>query len=114
MSSIQFGSTMSLLDAATPSGWLVAYDVDGVLKQKDEFGVITAIGGGPTAGMGMTPSFSEVLQIGNSTDTYSISLGTSASIISSNGSGRLDLDFGTSSSIRLTNGNNTLLLSNTL
>ena len=112
MSSIQFGSTMSLLDAATPSGWLVAYDIDGVLKQKDEFGVITPIGGGPTAGIGVTPSLSSVLQIGNTSGTYSISLGTSASIISSNGNARLDLDFGTSSSVRLTNGTNTLLLSN--
>jgi len=74
MSFLYFGATLSLVDAATPSSgaWVVAYDLDGVLKQKDEFGVITSIGGGPTGGIGSTPSLSQVLEIGNDTGTYSI------------------------------------------
>jgi hypothetical protein len=47
MSSILFGATVSLVTAATPStGWLVAYDTDGTLKQKDSSGVISPLGGG--------------------------------------------------------------------
>jgi hypothetical protein len=62
MSFIYFGNTMSLVDAATPSAgaWTVAYDSDGVLKQKDEFGVITQIGAGSS---GATPSLSEVYHL---------------------------------------------------
>jgi len=48
MASVLFGNTIDMLTVATPSsGYIVAYDLDGVLKQKDEFGVITEIGGGP-------------------------------------------------------------------
>jgi hypothetical protein len=44
MSQIIFGSTVSMINAATPStGWLIGYDLDGVLKQKDKFGVIEEI-----------------------------------------------------------------------
>ena len=44
MSSIIFGGTVSMLTVATPSnGWLVGYDTDGVLKQKNQWGVITNI-----------------------------------------------------------------------
>jgi len=44
MSSIIFGGTVSMLTIATPSnGWLIGYDTDGILKQKDQFGIITNI-----------------------------------------------------------------------
>jgi hypothetical protein len=44
MSSIIFGGTVSMLTIATPSnGWLIGYDTDGILKQKDQFGIITDI-----------------------------------------------------------------------
>ena len=47
MSSILFGGTVSMSTAATPSvGWLVAYDTDGTLKQKDSSGVVSPLGGG--------------------------------------------------------------------
>jgi hypothetical protein len=47
MASIFFGNKVDMIIAATPSSgsYLVAYDLDGILKQKDEFGVITIIGG---------------------------------------------------------------------
>lgn len=93
MSTIIFGSTIDLLSAGTPSsgGYIVAYDLDGILKQKDEFGVITEIGGGPTGGIGATPSFYDVLSVNNDTVTYDIIMGTSTSILSSNGGGQIDL-----------------------
>ena len=44
MSSITFGGTVSMLTVATPSnGWLIGYDTDGILKQKDQFGIIKNI-----------------------------------------------------------------------
>jgi hypothetical protein len=44
MASVLFGNTIDMLIVATPSsGYVVAYDLDGILKQKDEFGVITEI-----------------------------------------------------------------------
>jgi hypothetical protein len=111
--SVVFGYTMSLIDAATPSnGWLVAYDSDGVLKQKDQDGVITSIGTGAVSSSG-TPSISEVMQYGNNTGVYSLIMGTSTGISSARGSGQLSLDFGSSNSVSLTNGTNTLQLSGT-
>jgi hypothetical protein len=111
--SVVFGYTMSLIDAATPSnGWLVAYDSDGVLKQKDQDGVITSIGTGAVSSSG-TPSISEVMQYGNNTGVYSLIMGTSTGISSARGSGQLSLDFGSTDSVRLTNGTNTLQLSGT-
>jgi hypothetical protein len=44
MSSIIFGGTVSMSTIATPlNGWLIGYDTDGILKQKDQFGIITNI-----------------------------------------------------------------------
>ena len=44
MSSITFGGTVSMSTISTPSnGWLIGYDTDGILKQKDQFGIITNI-----------------------------------------------------------------------
>jgi hypothetical protein len=52
MSSIIFGGTVSMLTIATPSnGWLIGYDTDGVLKQKDQWGIIKNIEG-PTGATG--------------------------------------------------------------
>jgi hypothetical protein len=106
MASVIFGSTLDMLTAATPSsgGKVVAYDLDGILKQKDEFGIITEIGGGPTAGGG-TPSLSDVMGISNIANVPLI-MGTSTSILSSNGGGRIDLDYsGSTNSILISTDN---------
>jgi hypothetical protein len=45
MSLINFTTYVDLINSATPSsGFSVAYDTDGVLKQKDFNGIITQIG----------------------------------------------------------------------
>jgi hypothetical protein len=94
MSTIILGSTVSMLTVATPStGWLLGYDTDGFLKQKDSTGLITQIGVGGTVSFSSgTPSLVDVLQIGNTTGTYSIQLGTGSSISTSNGNSYLLLD----------------------
>ncbi len=55
------GGTISISSSsAPPNGWIIGYDVDGVLKQKDKNGVITLVGGsssvsgiqGPTGATG--------------------------------------------------------------
>jgi hypothetical protein len=131
MSSIIFGYTMSLIDAATPSsGFLVAYDSDGIIKQKDSAGVITLIGGsGSSTGISATSSLSQVLDVSNDSATYSILMGTATSIImgsassilmgtssfimSENGLSSLYLDYNSlTSSIYLTNGYNYLSIDN--
>ena len=91
--------------AATPStGWLVGYDVDGILKQKDQFGTIIEIGGGPTAGITSIPGLPYILSTDNDSDTYPIIMGTSTYIKSSNGGGQIDLDhLGVSNSVFITN-----------
>lgn len=97
MSSLIFGSTISIATTATPSsGWLVGYDTDGKLKQKDEFGIITDIVS--------VQSLSDTLLIDNSTELYSIIMGTSTSIRSINSGGQIDLDFaGVSNSVLISN-----------
>lgn len=93
MSIIAFGSTYSFLTSATPSqGWVVGYDTDGVLKQKDTSGNIILIGGGPTAGNLGTYSISQILTSGNNTQTRSIIMGTATNIKSVNGGGKIELD----------------------
>jgi hypothetical protein len=111
MASIIFGTTLDMLTVATPSSgaYTVAYDLDGILKQKDEFGIITPIGGGPTGGIGSTPSLSDVMSISNIANSPLI-MGTSTSILSSNGGGRIDLDYsGASNSILLSSDNGSQL-----
>lgn len=111
--SLVFGYTMSLIDAATPSnGWLVAYDSDGILKQKDQLGNISSIGS-EASSISATPSINQVMQYGNETGVYSLIMGTSTTINSARGNGQLSLDFGSSNSVRLTNGTNTFQLSET-
>lgn len=76
--------------AATPSnGYTVAYDLDGVLKQKDSAGVITPIASSQT--------LQSVLKNNNNSGTFSIVMGATSSIFGSR-SGRIQVDnFGTSS-----------------
>ena len=46
MSYLIFNNLVDLTGAATPSsGYTVAYDLDGIIKQKDVFGIVTPIGG---------------------------------------------------------------------
>jgi hypothetical protein len=106
MSLVIFGGSVSMITTATPStGWVVAYDTDGIIKQKGSDGIITPIGGGPTAGSGSTASLSQVLQVGNNSDIYSIIMGTSTSIRSARGGGRIELDRGGTNSISITTDN---------
>lgn len=84
-----------MLTAATPStGWLLGYDVDGFLKQKNAEGVITQVGLGGTASIPPTPTLSEVLEMSNLTGTYSIVMGTQTIISTVNGDSYLSLDPG--------------------
>lgn len=93
MSTLAFGTTYSFLTSATPSsGWIIGFDVDGILKQIDTSGNITLIGGGPTAGNLATYSISQVLGVGNNTQTRSLIMGTATFIRSSNGGGKIELD----------------------
>lgn len=98
MSRIIFPVVVDLITAATPSsGFTLGYDLDGVLKQKDSSGVITPIGS-----LTNQPLYS-VLNAGNNSGTFSIILGTSSSLKSSNGGGQLDLDYnGNSDRVLLT------------
>jgi len=95
MSTINFGSTVSMTTAATPSqGWIIGYDLDGFLKQKDTSGTIIQIGVGGTAGISATPSLLDVLKVGSSTGTYSIEMGSNTSLITSGSNNQIN--FGTS------------------
>lgn len=97
MSSLIFGSTISIATTATPSsGWLIGYDTDGKLKQKDEFGIITDIIS--------VQGLSDTLLINNSSELYSMIMGTSTAIRSINGGGQIELDFaGVSNSVLISN-----------
>jgi len=81
--------------AATPSsiGYTIGYDLDGVLKQKDQNGIITKVGNVSTQRLDQT------LNYGNNSGTYSIIMGTATYISSVNGSGRISLDYGYTSSV---------------
>ena len=93
MSHILFGNTIDMLIIATPStGYIVAYDLDNTLKQKDSNGVLSPIGG--------SQDLKTVLKYGNDSATYSITLGT-YSEINSNAGGRILLSEGGTQSILL-------------
>lgn len=102
MSQLIFNTLVDLKNiVGTPStGYTVAYDLDGVIKQKSSTGVITLIGGG-----GGSQSLRQTLIYGDDTATYSISLGTSSYIKSGVGNGRLYLGYGNTYSTFLMNGN---------
>lgn len=92
MSVIIFPSFVDLAVSATPSsGYALAYDLDGILKQKDQYGNITTLDKGLEA----------VLQKNNNTGTYSIILATSSTIESSNGYSQIVLDYLNPSTILL-------------
>jgi hypothetical protein len=82
-------------DAATPSsiGYTIGYDLDGILKQKDQNGVVTPVGAVSTQRLDQT------LKYGNNSGTYSIIMGTATSFRSINGTGRIALDYGSTSSV---------------
>lgn len=109
MSKILFNTLVDLSSAATPSnGFLIAYDIDGVLKQKDQYGVITAVGA--TGISASIPSLSQVLAVNNSTANYDIIMGTGTSIRSNDGNGQIDLDYdGTESHIYISSDSGALL-----
>lgn len=106
--------------AATPSsiGYTIGYDLDGVLKQKDQNGIVTKIGNISTQRLDQT------LNYGNNSGTYSLIMGTATYISSAYGSGRISLDYGLTNSVYIsttssngssfinTNTNN-IILSNT-
>jgi hypothetical protein len=102
MSQLIFNNFVDLQNiVGTPStGYTVAYDLDGVIKQKDFSGIISPIGGG-----GGSQSLRQTLIYGNDTGTYSLSLGTSSFLRSGVGNGRLHLGFGNTYSTFLMNGN---------
>ena len=102
MSQLIFNTLVDLKNiVGTPStGYTVAYDLDGVIKQKSSLGVITPIGGG-----GGSQSLRQTLIYGNDTGTYSLSLGTSSFLGSGVGNGRLHLGYGNTYSTFLMNGN---------
>lgn len=83
--------------AATPSGigYTIGYDVDGILKQKDQNGIITPIG------LANNNDLSETLSYGNDSGSYSIRMGTSSNIGSSNiwSTGKIKLDYGSTNSV---------------
>lgn len=132
MSKIEFRTFIDMLTVATPSsGYAIGYDLDGTLKQKDQFGTISPIGAtggvgpqgatgigitgpsgpiGATGPVSATPSFVQVLRVDNNTGTYSIVMGTSSSIKSSDGGGQVDLDYdGTYSHVYISSDNGALL-----
>ena len=95
MSTINFSTFVDLPNSATPSsGYTVAYDLDGVLKQKDQYGVVTPIGL-------QTQTLEEVLAAGNESGAYSILIGTSSYIGSQNGGGQILFDYGNPSTLFL-------------
>jgi hypothetical protein len=80
-----------MLILATPStGYVIAYDLDNTLKQKDSNGDLSPIGG--------SQNLSTVLKYGNNTGTYSILLGTYSEINSFAG-GKISLSDGGTQSI---------------
>jgi hypothetical protein len=78
-----------------PGGFVIGYDLDGVLKQKDEFGVITKIGGG-------SGNLTTTLAQGNHSGTYSIVLDNGSYIINDTNTNKINLN---NSAISLTTDN---------
>lgn len=92
MALVVFESRVNMLTVATPSigGYVLGYDsTDGILKQKNDQGVISTVAGSTPVG-----SLAQTLAIGNSTGTFSINLGANTKISSVMGGGQLRLDNG--------------------
>jgi hypothetical protein len=89
MAQIIFNNRIDMIAiAATPSadGYTIGYDTDGVIKQKDSLGVVTPLFSSSSQNLIQT------LNLGNDSGVYSIMMGTSTSIYSSNSTGRINLD----------------------
>ncbi len=95
MSSIIFGEKIDIAsfgatEHGATSGYVVAYDIDGVLKQKDIVtGTVSIVGSSAAGG-----SFAAALLIGNQTGITPIIVSTSSYIISGNGGNKIDLNSG--------------------
>ena len=83
--------------AATPSGigYTIGYDVDGILKQKNQNGVITPVG------LANNNNLEKTLSYGINSGLYSILMGTSSRIGSSNiySTGNIKFDYGMTNSV---------------
>lgn len=89
MALVIFESQVNMLTVATPSigGYVVAYDLDGKLKQKDSNGIITLVGATGYAG-----PLVDTLALGNNSGTYSIIMGNNTAITSEVGTASIKLD----------------------
>lgn len=89
MALVIFESQVDMLTVATPSigGFVVAYDLDGKLKQKDSNGIITLVGATGYAG-----PLVDTLALGNNSGTYSIVMGNNTAITSAVGTASIKLD----------------------
>jgi len=89
MALVIFESQVNMLTVATPSigGFIVAYDLDGKLKQKDSNGLITLVGATGYAG-----PLVDTLALGNNSGTYSIVMGNNTAITSAVGTASIKLD----------------------
>lgn len=97
MAAFIFGEKIDFNIVPNPDtgGFVIGYDLDGVLKQKDEFGVITKIGGG-------SGNLSSVLAQGNNSGTYSIVLDNGSYITNNTSTNKINLN---NSAISLTTDN---------
>ena len=111
MAQVIFNNRINMVTtAATPStdGYTIGYDTDGVIKQKDSAGVVTPLFSSSSQNLIQT------LNLGNDSGIYSIMMGTSTSIYSSNSTGRIRLDYNGSIFISATysTGTSSIALSN--
>jgi NAD(P)H-flavin reductase len=96
MSSIIFGEKINITTFESEthgatSGYVVGYDLDGILKQKDIItGSVSLIGAAAAGG-----SLSSALLIGNQTGITPIISSTSSYILSGSGVNKIDLNAGT-------------------
>ena len=88
MSQVIFNNRINMPTAATPSagGYTIGYDLDGVIKQKDSLGNVTALFSSSSENLAQT------LQLGNDSGAYSIVMGTGASIRSGGAKSYIMLD----------------------
>ena len=89
MSQVIFNNRINMVTAATPSsdGYTIGYDLDGVIKQKNYLGVVTPLFSSSAQNLKQT------LNLGNDSGIYSIMMGTSTSIYSSNSKAAIKLDY---------------------
>ncbi len=97
MSQIVFYSTIDMQNVlGTPSnGYSIAYDLDGVLKQKDSTGLITPIG------YIEQYNLQDILGVDNQTGTYSLILGEGSLLKSDIGNSIINLSNGNTYSVLL-------------